>query len=120
MAGNLQVKDSTNQAFPADLTREDYAPILAFIHQCRVSYAISREIPIIPTAVQEFYRNLHREVVNGVETLQTVVNGVTINITIPVIRRILHLGTDAQEAGPTRFPRPFVIGALEEWVCIER
>ena len=112
MAGVLQVKESTNQAFPATLTRPDYAPILAFIHSCRASYAISREIPIIPTAVQEFYLNLHRITVNGVETLQTVVNGTTINITIPVIRRILHLGTDAQEAGPNRFPRPFVMGAL--------
>ena len=78
MAGILQVKESTNQAFPADLTREDYAPMLAFIHSCRASYAISREIPIIPTVVQEFYRNLHREVVNGVETLQTEVNGLTL------------------------------------------
>ena len=112
MAGVLQVKDSTNQAFPAEHTHADYAPILAFIRTCRASYAISREIPIVPTAVQDFYRNMHRAVVNGVETLQTTVDGVTIDITIPVIRRILHLGTDAQEAGPTRFPRPFVMGAL--------
>ena len=112
MAGNLQVKLSTNQAFPATLTRDDYEPMLVFLHQCRVSHAISRDIQIIPTAVQEFYRNMHREVENGVEILRTEVNGLTIDITIPVIRRILQLGTNAQEAGPMRFPRTFVVGAL--------
>ena len=38
---------------------------------------------------------MHREVENGVEILRTVVNGLEIDITIPVIRRILRLGTDA-------------------------
>ena len=89
MAGNLQVKISTNQAFPATLTRDDYLPMLAFLRQSRVSHAISRDIQILPSAVQEFYRNMHREVENGIEILRTEVNGLSIDITITEIRRIL-------------------------------
>ena len=91
MAGNLPVKLTTNMVFPVSLQDEHYAPLLAFLRQSRIAFAISSDTSVLTSAIQEFYLNLHRVIDNDVTILRSSVRGQQVDITVTEIRRILQL-----------------------------
>ena len=82
MAGNLLVKATTNVVFPDSITDEHYAPLLAFLRQSRIAFAISSDTSVLVSAIQEFYLNLHRVVDNNVTILRSSIGGRQVDITV--------------------------------------
>ena len=91
---------------------EPFHQILTFLMRSRVLQVLTNSPPLYLTYLQQFWNNISYNASAQPPVIRTTVHNTEIAFTANDLRRILSLGTEAQENGPTKISATLRSGAL--------